>query len=237
MITKQYGSDSTNVGDEGGFAPNITNGPNSHSLKDCVNSIYTALDLIVEAIRVAGYEGKVKIGMDVAASEFYLREEKVYDVLKKTNHPAEDHSGYLTYQELLEVYQDLCVKYPIISIEDGFDEDDFEGWNAMNTQLGKRIVHVGILWIEIDLVGDDITVTNMVRIQNAIQKGCCNSLLLKVNQIGTVTEAIEAVKTCREGQWTVMTSHRSGETEDCFIAHLAVGLHTEKVRVWVKGKG
>ena len=137
LITQQYGSDSTNVGDEGGFAPNITNEANPHSLKSCVNSIYTALDLIVEAIKQSGYEGQVMIGMDVAASEFYLKEEKVYDVLKKTQHAAEDHSGYLTAQELLEVYEDLIRQYPIISIEDAFDEDDFEGWKAMKLSLGK----------------------------------------------------------------------------------------------------
>ena len=136
MITKRYGSDNINVGDEGGFAPKITNVKNEHSLLDCTDSIYTALDLIVEAIGLSGYEGLVKIGMDVAASEFYKKEEKVYDILWKTHHEEEDHSGYLTASELLAVYEDLVAKYPIISIEDGFEEDDFEAWNALKAKLG-----------------------------------------------------------------------------------------------------
>lgn len=103
---------------------------------ECANGIYTALDMIVEAIRVAGHEGCVKIGLDVAASEFYMKDEKVYDLLKRVPHPADDHSGYLKSSELLKVYESLVRDYPVISIEDGFDEDDFEGWHLMKESLG-----------------------------------------------------------------------------------------------------
>lgn len=219
IIAQRYGTDSVNVGDEGGFAPNITNCESGHACHPAMHSVYTALDLILDAVRASGYEGKVKIALDVAASEFYDRESKRYNLLKKVKGSGEE--GKVDAATLLGFYEKLVEEYPIEVIEDGFDEDDFEGWRAMREKLGSRIT----------IVGDDLTVTNILRIENAIEKGCCNALLLKVNQIGSVTEAIQAVRKCREaGQWSVMASHRSGETEDCFLSHLSVGLHTERIK-------
>ena len=138
MLVEQYGTNSINVGDEGGFAPDITNEENSRSIRSCVNSIYNALDLIEQAIQKAGYEGKVEVGMDVAASEFYVEEKKKYDLLKKCHDKKKDEEdGLLTAEELVEVYKDIQQKYPLYLIEDGFDQDDFDGWSALKTALGK----------------------------------------------------------------------------------------------------
>eukprot|EP01023_Acetabularia_acetabulum_P037646 TRINITY_DN357_c0_g1_i1.p1 TRINITY_DN357_c0_g1~~TRINITY_DN357_c0_g1_i1.p1 ORF type:complete len:538 (-),score=137.44 TRINITY_DN357_c0_g1_i1:307-1761(-) len=199
LIKQKYGLDATNVGDEGGFAPNIT-------------SSEDGLDLIVSAIEAAGHTGKVKIGMDVAASEF-LTEDKMYNLNFKGSEPN-NKSG----AEMLEIYKKYCTDYPMVTIEDPFDQDDWDNTAALTAENVCQVV------------GDDLLVTNPERVQKAIDGKTCNALLLKVNQIGTVSEAIEAVRMSKEAGWGVMTSHRSGETEDSFIADLAVGLATGQIK-------
>ncbi|XP_071508988.1 alpha-enolase-like [Diadema antillarum] len=201
VIKKKYGQDATNVGDEGGFAPNILENKE-------------ALNLIMVAIEAAGYTGKIKIGMDVAASEFH-RDGK-YDLDFKN--PNSDPSKFLTSGQLADVYQSFIKDYPVVSIEDCFDQDD---WNAWSEFCGKT---------DIQIVGDDLTVTNPKRIKQAVDVRACNCLLLKVNQIGSVTESIEACKLAQSSGWGVMVSHRSGETEDTFIADLVVGLCTGQIK-------
>merc|ERR1712021_64055 len=171
-----------------------------------------------EAIEKAGYTGKVKIGMDVAASEFWLESDKVYDLDFKTEN--NDKSQRKTGEELMEVYKEFVTNYPMVSIEDPFDQDDFPTYTKMTTELG----------VSCQIVGDDLLVTNPTRVQKAIDEKACNALLLKVNQIGTVTESINAVKLCNTNGWGVMCSHRSGETEDSTIADLAVGLCTGQIK-------
>jgi len=205
VIKKKYGQDACNVGDEGGFAPNILDNKEG-------------LDLVVEAIEKAGYTGKVKIGMDVAASEFWKEEEKVYDLDFKTEN--NDGSQKMSGESLLSMYEQFCSDYPMVSIEDPFDQDDFASYGAMTAKLGESC----------QVVGDDLLVTNPTRVQKAIDDKACNALLLKVNQIGSITEAIEAVNMAQKAGWGVMTSHRSGETEDSFIADLAVGLKTGQIK-------
>jgi enolase len=205
IIKKKYGQDATNVGDEGGFAPNIA-------------SNEEGLDLVNHAIEAAGYTGKVKIGMDVAASEFFT-EDKKYDLDFKTKEgDKKDKSALKTGTELLELYKDFCKSYPIITIEDPFDQDDWDSTAALTSEGISQVV------------GDDLLVTNPKRVAEAIEKKACNALLLKVNQIGTVTESIQAVKMAKEAGWGVMASHRSGETEDSFIADLSVGLATGQIK-------
>jgi len=208
-IKKKFGQDATNVGDEGGFAPNIL-----------VNS--DALDLIVEAIEVAGYTGKIGIAMDPAASEFWNNDLKKYDLDFKNENKGDenDKQRYVTPKELAAVYCDMIKKYPIVSIEDPFDQDDFEGYMYLTATVGEGT----------QIMGDDLLVTNPTRIQNGIDKKACNALLLKVNQIGTLTESIKACKMSHEAGWNVMVSHRSGETEDSFIADLVVGLQTGQIK-------
>ena len=205
VIKAKYGQDACNVGDEGGFAPNIQEN------KD-------ALDLIVEAIAKAGYEGKVKIGMDVAASEFYNGEKQHYDLDFKTE--GNDGSKAISGEALMGVYNEFCASYPMVSIEDPFDQDDFASYTKMTEAVGSAC----------QIVGDDLLVTNPTRVKKAIDLKACNALLLKVNQIGSVTESIEAVNMAKAAGWGVMTSHRSGETEDSFIADLAVGLKTGQIK-------
>lgn len=206
LIKAEYGLDATNVGDEGGFAPNV---PNAQ----------LALKLLVEAIEKAGYTGKIKIGMDVAASEFYEEAKKQYNLNNKDK--DQTNAQYLTSQELTQYYLELISEFPIISIEDAFDQDDWTGFQSLTQAVqGKGV----------QLVGDDLTVTNVKRIQEAIQKNACNCLLLKVNQIGSISEAIAACQLARGAGWDVMVSHRSGETEDSFIADLVVGLGTGQIK-------
>nr|XP_033780069.1 gamma-enolase isoform X4 [Geotrypetes seraphini] len=200
VIKEKYGKDATNVGDEGGFAPNILE--NSE-----------ALELLKEAIEKAGYTEKIVIGMDVAASEFY-RDGK-YDLDFKS---PDDPSRYISGDELGDLYQSFIRDYPVVSIEDPFDQDDWEAWSKFTANVG------------IQIVGDDLTVTNPRRIERAVEEKACNCLLLKVNQIGSVTEAIQACKLAQENGWGVMVSHRSGETEDTFIADLVVGLCTGQIK-------
>lgn len=239
IISKKFGDSDTNVGDEGGFAPNIGNEVGKNALNPYMNSMNEALDLICEAINQCKYQGIVQLGMDIAASEFYDKDMHMYDLKKKTHgvggsdlpfsppKPLEEKGRYVTSRELIEIYRDLLSRYPIISIEDGFDENDLEGWSMFYRELGARV----------EIIGDDLTVTNMRRIQLAEENKCCNSLLLKINQIGSITEAMEAVMLCRKYGWKVMTSHRSGETQDDFIADAAVGLGTEKIKSGAPARG
>jgi len=208
VIKKKYGQDAVNVGDEGGFAPNIL-----------ANN--DALDLVTEAIEVAGYTGKVGICMDVAASEFWNDEKKRYDLdFKSDNSDMPENERFLTPIQLGDLYRSFVEKYPIVSIEDPFDQDDWEGYVAFTTSVGENT----------QVVGDDLLVTNPSRIQTALDKKACNALLLKVNQIGSLTESIDACKMSQDANWGVMVSHRSGETEDSFIADLVVGLGTGQIK-------
>ncbi|XP_011404007.1 PREDICTED: enolase-like [Amphimedon queenslandica] len=201
VIKKRYGQDATNVGDEGGFAPNIQDNREG-------------LELLKVAIANAGYTDKVKIGMDTAASEFC--KEGKYDLDFKN--PNSDPSKWLTASQLKDLYKSFISDYPIVSIEDGFDQDDWEGWTSFTAET------------DIQIVGDDLLVTNPKRISTAIERKACNALLLKVNQIGSVTESIEACNMAQRNGWGVMVSHRSGETEDTFIADLVVGLCTGQIK-------
>jgi len=205
IIKEKYGQDSINVGDEGGFAPNILKNDEG-------------LSLVVTAIAKAGYEGKVKIGMDVAASEFWLAEKKKYDLDFKNK--KNDGSQQLDAAGLQKLYESFVAKYPVISIEDPYDQDDWEAYTALTAKMGK----------DVQIVGDDLLVTNPKRIQKGIELKACNALLLKVNQIGSVTEAIQACQTARQAGHGVMVSHRSGETEDTFIADLVVGLRAGQIK-------
>jgi len=193
---------STAVGDEGGFAPNLSS--NSQ-----------ALDVIMEAIGSAGYTpGKdVYIALDVAASEFFDKERKAY-VFKKSD-GSERHA-----QELVEFYTELVDAYPIISIEDGCDEGDWEGWKILTDQLGERC----------QLVGDDLFVTNTKFLQRGIEMGVANSILVKVNQIGTLTETLDAIEMAKRAGYTAVISHRSGETEDTTIADIAVATNAGQIK-------
>eukprot|EP00178_Gracilaria_changii_P016072 TRINITY_DN4538_c0_g1_i1.p1 TRINITY_DN4538_c0_g1~~TRINITY_DN4538_c0_g1_i1.p1 ORF type:complete len:446 (-),score=94.18 TRINITY_DN4538_c0_g1_i1:568-1905(-) len=205
VIKKKYGLDATSVGDEGGFAPNIQD--NTEGLR-----------LLEEAIEMAGYTGKVKVGMDVAASEFWKDDKKMYDLDFKT--ADNDGSQCLTGEQLGELYKGFVADFPMVSIEDPFDQDDWESYAALTAAVGENV----------QIVGDDLLVTNPTRIQTGITKKACNALLLKVNQIGSITEAIQACKMSRDAGWGVMVSHRSGETEDTFIADLCVGLGTAQIK-------
>jgi enolase len=190
---------STNVGDEGGFAPDL-------------KSNQEALDVIVEAVVKAGYRlgEQAFIALDPAASEFYNAEKKVYSVDGKE----------ISSAALVDIYASWVEKYPICSIEDGCAEDDWEGWKLLTDRLGQKI----------QLVGDDLFVTNTKRLQRGIDEGIANSILIKVNQIGTLTETIEAIELAHRNGYTSVTSHRSGETEDSTIADLAVALRTGQIK-------
>lgn len=192
---------STNVGDEGGFAPSL--GYNAE-----------AIEVILEAIETAGYRPgeDIFIALDPAASEIYDPETGLYDLAKE--------GRKLNNEEMVDFYVDWINKYPIISLEDGLAEDDWGGWQKLTAALGDRI----------QIVGDDLLVTNTTRIARAISEKSCNSLLCKVNQIGTLTEAISAVDMAHRAGWTVVVSHRSGETEDSTIADLVVALNTGQIK-------
>jgi len=205
VIKKKYGQDACNVGDEGGFAPSI-------------QSNYEGIDLLMEAIKQAGYEKEVKIGMDVAASEFFIPEGCKYNLDFKSD--SFDPKMVLSGDELTNLYIDLATKYPVVSIEDPFDQDDWENYSKFTKAIGEKV----------QVVGDDLLCTQTKRIETASAAKACNALLLKVNQIGSVTESIDAVKMSKRNGWGVMTSHRSGETEDSYIADLAVGLCTGQIK-------
>lgn len=192
---------STNVGDEGGFAPNL--GSNEE-----------ALQIIMEAIKKAGYKaGKdIYIALDVASSEFYNKKDKKYHLASS--------GEKLNSSDMVSMMSDWCKKYPIVSIEDGLDEDDWKGWKVMTDKLGDKI----------QLVGDDLFVTNTTRLKRGIDEGIANSILIKLNQIGTLTETISAVDMAKMNRYTCVISHRSGETEDTTIADLAVALNTGQIK-------
>uniref|UniRef100_A0A8C2XPK4 phosphopyruvate hydratase n=1 Tax=Cyclopterus lumpus TaxID=8103 RepID=A0A8C2XPK4_CYCLU len=200
VIKEKYGQDATNVGDEGGFAPNILENKE-------------ALELLKNAIGKAGYTDKIVIGMDVAASEFYKGGK--YDLDFKS---PDDPSRYISPDKLADLYRSFVKDYPVVSIEDPFDQDDWEAWAKFTASTS------------IQVVGDDLTVTNPKRIAKGVAEKSCNCLLLKVNQIGSVTESLEACKMAQSNGWGVMVSHRSGETEDTFIADLVVGLCTGQIK-------
>merc|ERR1719499_2965604 len=206
VIKKKFGGDATLIGDEGGFAP------------PC--DARGGVELIMEAIEKAGYKDKCMVGTDVAASEFKVDGQDCYDL--GTWYPDSEKTPELkmTSAQLGDFYGKLCKDFPIITIEDPFDQDDWDGWVGMTGKIGA----------ETQIVGDDLTVTNVTRVQKAIDEKACNALLLKVNQIGTITESINAVKMCKQSNWGVMCSHRSGETEDTTIADLAVGLCTGQIK-------
>jgi len=193
---------STAVGDEGGFAPNL--GSNEE-----------ALDLILEATKKAGYEpGKdIAIALDPAASEFFDKDKQVY-VLKWST------GAEYKPEEMAQYWADLAAKYPIISIEDGMDEDDWVGWKSLTDKIGDKV----------QLVGDDLFVTNTKRLEKGIKEGVANSILIKVNQIGTLTETLEAIEMAHRAGYTAIVSHRSGETEDTTIADLVVALNTGQIK-------
>ena len=192
---------STNVGDEGGFAPNLQS--NEEGIK-----------VVMEAIEKAGYTpGKdIWIALDAAASEFYNGDEKMYHL--------ESTGDKLTSEQMVDFWADWCEKYPIASIEDGLDEDDWDGWKLLTEKLGNKV----------QLVGDDLFVTNTKRLSRGIEEGIANSILIKVNQIGTLTETIEAIQMANKAGYTSVMSHRSGETEDSIIADLAVALNTGQIK-------
>ena len=189
------------VGDEGGFAPNL-------------GSNREALELIVEAIEKAGYKpgDDVRLGLDVAATEMYDKETKLYDL---------KHEGKkLTAEEMVDLYEDWATNFPIITIEDGLDEEDWDGWKVLTDRLGKKI----------QLVGDDLFVTNTERLERGIEAGVANSILIKVNQIGTITETLDAIEMAKRAGYTAVISHRSGETEDTTIADLAVAVNAGQIK-------
>jgi enolase len=192
----------TAVGDEGGFAPSL-------------KSNTEAIDLVLEAITQAGYKPgeQIAIALDPAASEFYDKDKKKY-VFKKSD--KSEHSS----EEMVKFWSNWATQYPIVSIEDGLAEDDWDGWKLLTDELGKSI----------QLVGDDLFVTNVERLQRGIDTGVANSILIKVNQIGSVSETIDAINLARENGYTAVISHRSGETEDTFIADLAVATGAGQIK-------
>ena len=192
----------TSVGDEGGFAPNLANNEEP-------------LEVIIEAIKAAGYvPGKdIALAMDVAASEFYDVEKKVYTFKKSTKE-------VLTSDEMIDYYEKLVDKYPIVSIEDGLGERDWDGWKRLTDRLGKRI----------QIVGDDLFVTNPAILKEGIEKGIANSILIKVNQIGTLSETFDAMEMAKRNGYTTVVSHRSGESEDTTIADIAVAFNAGQIK-------
>ena len=199
-VLKDHGY-KTLVGDEGGYAPNL-------------KSNAEAVEVILEAIEKAGYKpGKdVAIALDPAASEFYDEKKKIYNLRKEGKE--------LDSAKMVDFWKSWVDQYPIVSIEDGLAQDDWEGWKIMTAEMGDRL----------QIVGDDLLVTNPQRVKKAIDEKACNALLVKVNQIGSLTETIESVDLCQRSGWRAVTSHRSGETEDSTIADLAVALNTGQIK-------
>lgn len=193
---------STNVGDEGGFAPNI-------------KSNKEAIEIVLQSIEKAGYKPgeEIMIAMDAASSEFYDSKEGVYHFKKSSG-------DKLTSDDMISYWKEWCDNYPIYSIEDGLDEDDWAGWAKLNATIGDRV----------QLVGDDLFVTNTERLQRGINEKSANSILIKVNQIGSLSETIDAVELANRNNMTSVMSHRSGETEDTTIADLAVALNTGQIK-------
>merc|ERR1712194_834720 len=216
VIKAKFGGDATLIGDEGGFAP------------PC--DVDSGLQMIMEATEAAGYLDKVSVGLDVASSEFCVKGKdgvNMYDLDFKTTGADKDSSLLLTGDELIAMYKDMIARYPVVTIEDPFDQDDWANWAKITKEVGT----------DVQIVGDDLTVTNPLKIQQAIDEKSCNCLLLKVNQIGSISESIDAVKLSKQNGWGVMTSHRSGETEDSYISDLAVGLSTGQIKTGAPCRG
>ncbi len=215
LLREQYGRDAVNVGDEGGFAPPL-------------REVEEPLRLLQRAIAGAGYAGRVMLALDCAASEFYRKKDGKMNgkMNSKMNSKMDGKKVYvvdgkgLTAGAMLRLYERLVSKYPIISIEDPYDQDDVAAFAALTKRIGRKI----------QIVGDDMLVTNMARMRLAKRSRACNALLLKVNQIGTVTESMEAALLARDYGWNLMVSHRSGETDDTFIADLAVGIASRQIK-------
>ena len=199
-ILKEKGLN-TNVGDEGGYAPDLSTNEE-------------AIQVIIEAIKKAGYEpGKdICIALDCAASEFYDAENNIYD--------WKGEGRKMNAEELCAFYEDICGKYPVISIEDGMAEDDWDGWKLLVEKIGDKV----------QLVGDDLFVTNTERLKRGIEEGAANAILIKVNQIGTLTETLDAIEMAKKAGFTAVVSHRSGETEDTTIADLVVGVNAGQIK-------
>ncbi|EEF41858.1 enolase, putative [Ricinus communis] len=208
VITEKYGEHGCNVGEDGGFAPNIS-------------SVHEALDLVKEAISRTGYNDRIKIAIDVAATAFCTGTK--YDLDFKS--PNRSGQNFKSGEDMIEMYQTLCADYPIVSIEDPFDKED---WVHI-----KNFSSLGLCQV----VGDRLLMSNPKRIERAIHESTCNALLLKINQIGTVTEALEVVKLAKDAHWGVVVSHRSGETDDSFIADLSVGLATGQIKAGAPCRG
>lgn len=215
IISKKYGKQNTSVGDEGGFAPNI-------------QKTKEALDLLMKAIKHSDYEGKISLAMDAAASDFYDEKTKKYTVEKGSK---------FDYKQLTDFYNELIAQYPIISIEDPMAEDDFEGFEYFRKNVDKLSLKNPLTdKKDILIVGDDLLVTNPQRIKLAKKKKLCNSLLLKVNQIGTLSESVDAHLLARDSKWHTIVSHRSGETTDSFIADLSVAL-ASSIKIGAPARG
>ncbi|GLT37664.1 hypothetical protein SLA2020_119680 [Shorea laevis] len=208
VILERYGAGGCNVGEVGGLAPNIS-------------SVREGLDLVKEAINRTGFNDRIKIAIDVAATEFCIGTK--YDLEFKS--PSRSGQNFKSGEDMIHMYKELCGDYPIVSIEDPFDKEDWEH--------NKFFCALGLCQV----VGDDLLNSNLKRIEKAIQESACNSLILKINQIGTVTEAIEVVKLAKDAHWGVVTSHRWGETEDSFIADLAVGLGASQIKAGAPCRG
>ncbi|KAL5125991.1 Cytosolic enolase 3 [Glycine soja] len=212
VITEKYGAHNCNVGEDGGFAPNIS--------RQAFYWISTAFENS-EAISRAGYDEKIKIALDVAATDFCIG--KRYDLDFQS--PQKSGQNFKSAEDMIDLYKELCSEYPIVSIEDPFDKEDWE-----------HIKHISSLGI-CQVVGDDLLMSNAKRIERAITESACNALLLKVNQVGTITEVIEVVKLAKEAHWGVVTSHRCGETIDSFIADLSVGLASGVIKAGAPCRG
>ena len=210
-VLKKYGYN-TAVGDEGGYAPSCVPGGNG-PLETLGNE--GPLALMVEAVEKAGYKlgEDICFAMDAAASEFYNAEKNVYELVRSGE-------GDKTSDEMIEMYVKWAEKYPLISMEDGLAENDWDGWVRLNKKLGDKI----------QLVGDDLFVTNTTYIKKGIELGAANSVLIKVNQIGTITETLDAIEMAKKAGWTAVVSHRSGETEDTTIADLVVGTNAGQIK-------
>jgi len=204
FVKEKYGVSAKNVGDEGGFAPNI-------------KMTCDALDALVAAIREAGYEKEVKLALDPAASSFYDAQKNAYWIDRMSLSPG----------EMVDYWAELVKMYPIASIEDGLQEDDWQGFAELTRKVGGKV----------QIVGDDIFVTNVKRVREGIRKKSANAMLLKVNQIGTITEAVDAAGLCFKSKWSVVVSHRSGETPDDTIADLAVALGCGQIKAGAPARG
>ena len=196
LLKKKFGATGILIGDEGGFAPSK------------MNDVNERLELMLKSVEIAGYDDMIKIALDPASTEFFYN--GTYKIGKKS------FSG----EDMIDFYVDLCKTFPIVSIEDGLAEDDWDSWVKLTKKLGTNV----------QIVGDDLFVTNTKRIQKGIKLKAANSVLIKPNQIGTVTETLDAIKMSRDHGWTTVVSHRSGETEDSFIADLAVGTSSGQIK-------